>query len=262
MASRNRPSEDEFASVPLPLWREVLIGIDWLALRASAVYRGFGVPRGDGSGVILVPGFLGSDQYLGDMAAWLRRIGYRPFLSGIGRNAECPDLLTNRLLETVERAYNDTGARVHLLGHSLGGVLSRSAAVRQPQFVASVITMAAPFRCVRAHPVIMEAASFVRGRILRRQNGPEVKPGCYSGQCTCDFLSSLRNSFPSSVREVNIYTKSDGVVDWHCCVSDDDASNIEVPGTHVGLVFNPQVYSHVAAVLAASERTVKEDVAT
>lgn len=261
MARRKRPPEEEFTAVPLPLWREVLIGIDWLALRASTVYRGIGVPSGDGSGVILVPGFLGSDQYLGDMAGWLRRIGYRTFLSGIGRNAECPDLLTVRLLDTVQRAYNETGARIHLLGHSLGGVLSRSAAVRQPQLIASVVTMAAPFRCVRAHPVIMEAASFVRGRILARQNGPEVKPGCYSGRCTCDFLSSLRNDFPPSVREVNIYTKTDGVVDWRCCISDNDASNIEVPGTHVGLVFNPQVYTHVAAILAAPARTVKEDVA-
>jgi len=263
LASRKEPrEEEEFSSVPLPLWREVLIGIDWLALRASAVYRGIGVPRGDGSGVILVPGFLGSDQYLSDMAGWLRRIGYRSFLSGIGRNAECPDLLTNRLLETVQRAHNDSGARVHLLGHSLGGVLARSAAVRRPELIASVITMAAPFRCVRAHPVIMEAASFVRSRILARQNGPEVKPGCYSGECTCDFLHSLRAPFPSSVREVAIYTKTDGVVDWHCCVSDDEKSNIEVPGTHVGLVFNPQVYTHVAAVLAAAERTVREDVAS
>jgi hypothetical protein len=65
-----------------------MVGMDWLSLRASAVYRGNGVPHGDGSAVVLVPGFLGSDQYLGDMFSWLRRIGYQPYMSGMGRNAE------------------------------------------------------------------------------------------------------------------------------------------------------------------------------
>lgn len=40
-----------------PILREALWGIDWLALRASSVYYGWNVPRGDGSAVILIPGF-------------------------------------------------------------------------------------------------------------------------------------------------------------------------------------------------------------
>ncbi len=57
--------------------------MDWISLRMSSVYRGIGVPRGDGSAVVVIPGFLGSDQYLGDMNAWLRRIGYQPYPSGL-----------------------------------------------------------------------------------------------------------------------------------------------------------------------------------
>jgi hypothetical protein len=38
----------------VPLWRESLFGLDWLALRASPVFYGIGVPRGDGSAVVLV----------------------------------------------------------------------------------------------------------------------------------------------------------------------------------------------------------------
>ena len=37
------------------------------------------------------------------MHLWLGRIGYRSYLSGIGCNAGCPDILMERLLETVER---------------------------------------------------------------------------------------------------------------------------------------------------------------
>ena len=63
----------------MPLWRETLFGLDWLALRASPVFCGFGVPRGDGSAVVLVPGFLGTDWYLLDLYGWLGRLGYPPY---------------------------------------------------------------------------------------------------------------------------------------------------------------------------------------
>ncbi len=233
----------------LPLWREALVGMDWLALRASSVYRGGGVPHGDGSVAVLIPGFLGSHQYLGDMFSWLRRIGYRPYMSGIGRNADCPDILTGRLTETVKSAYLESGRKVHLIGHSLGGTLARSVAARQPHLVASVISMAAPFRAVRAHPMVLGAAMIVRRRILSDR---DIQSDCYSGFCSCDFLESLRQPLPDSIVEAAIYTKADGVVDWRCCVNDDPETDIEVSGTHVGLVFNSQVYRHVANVLASA----------
>ncbi|MCH8919784.1 MAG: alpha/beta fold hydrolase [Chloroflexi bacterium] len=233
----------------LPLWREALAGMDWLALRASSVYRGVGVPHGDGSVAVLIPGFLGSHQYLGDMFSWLRRIGYQPYMSGIGRNADCPDILTGRLTETVKSAYLESGRKVHLIGHSLGGTLARSVAARQPQLVASVISMAAPFRAVRAHPMVLGAAMIVRRRILSER---DIQSDCYSGVCSCDFLESLRQPLPDSIVQAAIYTKADGIVDWRCCINDDPETDIEVSGTHVGLVFNAQVYRHVANVLASA----------
>ena len=66
---------EEFQPQNLPIWREALLGVDWLSLRVSSVHRGVGVPRGDGSPVVLVPGFMGSDRYLSDMRNWLSRIG-------------------------------------------------------------------------------------------------------------------------------------------------------------------------------------------
>lgn len=240
---------EEFHAVALPIWREALLGVDWLSLRASAVYRGIGVPHGDGSAVVLIPGFLGSDRYLGDLYQWLRRMGYQPHMSGIGRNIDCPNVLTDRLLETIENAHGQTGRGVHLIGHSLGGVLARGAAVRWPQLIASVITMASPFRGVRAHPLILGASSLVRGRIIARRNDV-VMEECYTGRCSCHFLESLRNQPSLSVPQTAIYTKSDGVVDWRVCVTEDPDTDIEVPGTHVGLVFNPQVYRHIAERLA------------
>jgi len=63
---------EQFESAPLPLWREAFWGLDWLALRRSPVFYGMGVPRGDGAPVILIPGFLASDNSLHEMFQWLR----------------------------------------------------------------------------------------------------------------------------------------------------------------------------------------------
>ena len=65
-------------------------------------------------------------------------------------------------------------------------------------------------------------------------------------------MNSLRQPLAASIVEAAIYTKGDGVIDWRCCVNDDPETDIEVQGTHVGLVFNSQVYRHVANVLATA----------
>jgi hypothetical protein len=57
---------------------------------------------------------------------------------------------------------------------------------------------------------------------------------------------AVQRGFPETVQESALYTKSDGVVDWRVCVTDDPATNFEVPGTHVGLVFNASVYGLIA----------------
>ncbi|MEX2081403.1 MAG: alpha/beta fold hydrolase, partial [Dehalococcoidia bacterium] len=156
-------------AVPTPLWREALFGLDWLALRMSPVYFGFGIPRGNGEPVVVVPGFLATDVYLAEMFAWLARIGYRPYFSHVGRNADCPDAVADMLLTTVRRAHKETGQRVRLVGHSLGGMLARSVALDHPEVVESVVSMGAPFRdAVRAHPVVITAAA-----ALRRRRGRE-----------------------------------------------------------------------------------------
>lgn len=263
MKTKRRPFTDEelrdaeeMQTQNLPIWREALLGVDWISLRISPVFQGIGVPHGDGSAVVLVPGFMGSDRYLGDMRSWLGKIAYSPYLSGIGRNVECPNILSQRLHQTMQRAYDETGDRVHLVGHSLGGVIARSAAVRWPHLTASVTTMASPFRGVRAHPFVVIAAGAVRGSLAaRRARASDTEPECLTGKCDCEFVDALKTVLPSPIFETAIYTKTDGVVDWERCITGDQSSDFEVKGTHVGLAFNPAVYTIIAHRLAvASER--------
>ncbi len=238
------------AATDLPMWREAFSAVEFLVLRAAPVYWGLNCEHGDGSGVIAIPGFLGTDTYLAEMYAWLYRLDYRPYFSGIGINAECPNLLIRRNLNrTIDQARRETGRKVHLIGHSLGGMIAMSAAAQRPDDIASVITLGSPFRGEVVHANVFRAAELVRGMIKLR-HGQSVLPDCYTGNCPCDFVNSLRLKMPASVRMTAVYTRTDGIVDWRYCITGDPSSDFEVPGTHVGLAFNPSVYALMARRLA------------
>src|SRR3712207_6183511 len=68
--------------------REVRWQGELARLLVDPLFRGRGVERGDGSSVILVPGFLAGDWSLGVLHRWLRRIGYVPERSGISFNVD------------------------------------------------------------------------------------------------------------------------------------------------------------------------------
>jgi triacylglycerol lipase len=234
-------------------WTEALFAAEILFLHATPVYYGFGVPRGDDSAVVIIPGFLGTDLYLMELHGWLERIGYRPYFSGIGINAECPNLLVQRRLnQTIEKALTETERRIHLIGHSLGGVIARSVAGQRPRDVASVITLASPFRGTVTNRTVLHAAEGIRQRI-QQEHGQGVLPDCYTGRCTCNFIDSLKRKVPDSMVETAIYTRDDGIVDWHYCMTLNPEVDFEVPGTHIGLAFNPSVYSIVAERLAKAQ---------
>lgn len=253
MVPPRKPVADD-AAQDLPLWRETLFGVEILLLHAAPIYYGFGVPRGDRSAVVLIPGFLGSNVYLLEMYAWLKRIAYRPYFSGIGLNADCPNLLIRaHLNETVEQARKETGRRVHLLGHSLGGLLARSVAAERTHQIASVITLGSPFRGSVVHPKVRQEVERVRRHILLK-HGNSVLPSCYTGRCTCSFLSSLKRKLPPSVAQTAIYSRTDGIVDWRYCITGHPESDFEVRGTHVGLAFNPAAYGIIAQRLAAPRK--------
>ncbi|MBZ5664544.1 MAG: hypothetical protein LAO30_08070 [Acidobacteriia bacterium] len=234
-------------------WTEALFAAEVLLLHATPVYYGFGVPRGDGSAVVIIPGFLGTDLYLMELHSWLGRIGYRPYFSGIGINAECPNLLVQRQLsKTIEEALTDTERRIHLIGHSLGGVIARSVAGQRPGDVASVITLGSPFRGTVTSGAVLHATEAIRLRILQ-EHGRKVLPDCYTGRCTCNFVDSLKREFPETMVQTAIYTRDDGIVDWRYCMTRNPEADFEVPGTHIGLAFNPSVYSIVAERLAKAQ---------
>ena len=237
--------DKEMRSSALPIWFESLTGVDWTLLHLAPVYYGFGVPKGDGAPVVVVPGFLGSDFYLYEMYLWLARIGYKPYFSNIGWNADCLNILTDKLTATIERAVAETGKKVHLIGHSLGGILSRSTAAQNPDLVESVTTLGSPFRGVKSHPQVVRMSQLIRRRIFLKVDEKE-HPQCFTGYCDCPAVSVMQNALSSKIRQTAIYTKTDGIVDWQSCIFRNAENDFEVNGTHVGLAFNFQAYKTIA----------------
>lgn len=245
-------AQDQIRSMPRSIFPEFRAWVDWFQLRFSSVYRGEGVPKGDGSAVILVPGFLGFDWYLCIMWLWLRRIGYRPYMSGIGQNADCLEILYARLAKTIEHAYRVTGRPVHLIGHSLGGFLTLSAAADKPGEVAQVITLGSPFRAITVSPLVVVTASLVRFLIFLRHIWKGLPRHCYTPACECAAIKRIRRGrIPSSVGRVAIFTRSDSVAYWKYCIFPNNWLNREVHGgTHVSLAFHRESYMIIAEELA------------
>ncbi|MGI9101462.1 MAG: hypothetical protein ACR2IF_03365 [Terriglobales bacterium] len=232
----------------LPIICEPLYLLELAMLRLSPVYYGSGVPAGDGSAVVVIPGLLCADSLLVELYSWLARIGYRPYFSGMDVVEGCPNRLATRLARTITRAYADTGRRVHLIGHSLGGIFARSAAVRMPDFVSSVITLGTPFRGLVMHGVVIALAEMARDRIREKDgNLPDV---CATSHCTCAFGRSLRRRWPKKISQTAVYTTEDGLVHWRYCITGIPRADVEVHGTHLGLIFNPVAYTHIAQRLS------------
>src|SRR6266511_3059206 len=109
-------------------------------LLCDPVYRGNGIPGGNGEPVLLIPGFLAGDWTLKIMAGWLSRIGYRPYLSGIACNVRDP--------------------------HRTGGILARFLGAHFPQLIRHVVALGSPIRNLpqAAHPFV--GLAFLASQVL------------------------------------------------------------------------------------------------
>jgi triacylglycerol lipase len=223
-------------------------------LLVDPVFRGEGIPRGDGRAVILMPGFLAGDQTLVVIAAWLRRLGYRPHVCGFVANIDCSDRAADRVDGRVSAVSRSSGGRVALIGHSRGGHYARAIAARAPDRVSHAISMGADLRGMLgiSTPTKLAIAGVRHGlRVTHRARSER----CVSPQCACAFTEDYSRAFPSElVRLTSIYSREDGVVRWQNSIVP-EADCVEVTGSHVGLAFNRKAYRAIADALAAPELT-------
>jgi pimeloyl-ACP methyl ester carboxylesterase len=215
------------------------------ALLRDPVFRGRGVPRGDGRPVLLVPGFLSGDWSLTVLFNWLERIGYKPHLSGILFNVQDSESLLAGLRHRLVKIESAAGSRVSLVGHSRGGLLAKVLSQRRPQSVEQVITLGAPLAdttdlaLVTRHAVgvVKTANELAYGRRLSAEGR---------------FAHDLR--LPPAVPTTSIYTRSDDVVNFRSCLRPDIPS-LPVWGSHNGMLVNPEVYRLLGRLLARPRRS-------
>jgi pimeloyl-ACP methyl ester carboxylesterase len=227
------------------VWHELWAPLELATLHASSVYRGHGVPQGAGDPVVLVHGFLMRGRYLWPMQRWLRRLGYRAQIAGIGVNADCIDVMTDRLLRVVAGVSEEANGPVHLVGHSLGGLLARAVATRAREQVASVAVLGSPFRGLRMHPVVRAAAGVVQV-VIRARRGVTVRSRCLTLACDCLSVRALHQPAPADMPQLAVVTRHDGLTDWRYCMDPSTTTVVGVSGSHVGLVWSPAAYRALA----------------
>jgi triacylglycerol lipase len=217
------------------------------ALLRDPVFRGRGVPHGDGRPVLLIPGFLSGDWSMRMLHSWLERIGYRSYLSGILLNIHHSERMLAGLRHRLAAVESEAGSRVTIVGHSRGGLLAKVLSQRRPRNVEQVIALGAPLADWTDLAVMTTHAVGVVRTVNELAYGRRLNP-------EARFSHDLE--LPPVVPTVSIYTKSDDVVNFRSCLRPDIPS-LPVWGSHNGLVINPEVYRLLGRLLARPRRPVE-----
>lgn len=208
---------------PLLMLMEARAPWEWAALMAAMPWLAR-LPVGDGHPVLVLPGLGANDLSTLPLRNFLQARGYTPYGWGQGfnfgpRNQHALGHSLHRAFELARRH----GEKVSLLGWSLGGIYAREIAKEIPERVRCVITLGTPFA---GHPRATNAWRFFEW---------------VSGQSSHDeaMLEQIRR--PPPVPTTSLYSKTDGVVAWHCSLNEASplAENIEVHASHVGMGMNP-----------------------
>ena len=233
---------------------------EYMALQIDPVYQGQGVPRGSGQRVLVIPGLLSNDLYLMTIRAWLSRIGYKPVASEVLLNVGCPRRIADAVMEVVESELARDAAPISVIGHSRGGLLGKAIASRLGDKVTNLVLVGSPLGgFLGVGPDGVSAfADFMRGGSDAQEwvvnTGLAATrlfdPDCKSPECGCDYYTDLYAPLSPSTKVTAIYSLEDPIVpavSAHLPFG----NNIALEGgTHSGLMFNREVYPHIAQALA------------
>ena len=192
-------------------------------------------PRGDGHPVLVLPGLIAGDGSTRLLRGYLAGLGHDVHGWGLGRNLGLRPGLEDRMTARVRDLHERSGGRrVSLVGWSLGGVYARELALRLPHLVRDCIMLGSP---IHGDP--------------RSTNAWRLYE-LASGQSVDDPELRRTPAAPPPVPTTSIFSRSDGVVAWRCCLETpgEQAENIEVEGSHCGLGANAAVLYAVADRLA------------
>lgn len=99
--------------------------------------------EGDDRAVMVLPGFMASDQTTSRLRRSLVAGGFQAHGWGLGRNKGIKADIFQRLDDRIDSLPTD--APLTLVGWSLGGLIAREYAKHAPQRIAKVVTLGSPF---------------------------------------------------------------------------------------------------------------------
>jgi len=201
----------------------------WLRMLAS----------GDGHPVMVLPGFVASDASTQPLRGFLRDRGYASHGWELGRNLGLRPALDEQKLARLHQLRRRYGRKISLIGWSLGGVFARELAKRAPDDVRQVITLGSPFKG--------------NGRANRASGLYEI----LAGHTVEEARARIDLEKPPPVPTTAIYSRTDGIVHWECCVEEESpiAESIEIRSSHFGLGHHPAALYVIADRLAQPEGT-------
>jgi pimeloyl-ACP methyl ester carboxylesterase len=194
-------------------------------------------PRGDGHGVLVLPGLLASDSSTIPLRGFLRWLGYHVRGWDLGRNHGPTEVILSGLPRAVAEHAERTGRPVSVIGWSLGGVYAREMARLYPRQVRQVITLGSPF----ALRDVRQSHAHRPFQRLRHLHVDEA-----------EMPTIEQRAKPISVPSTSVYSRWDGVVAWRACVEPETAlhQNIEVRCSHLGFGVDPATLWLIADRLA------------
>ncbi|MBL8115680.1 MAG: alpha/beta hydrolase [Acidobacteria bacterium] len=202
-------------------------------------------PHGDGHAVLVLPGFLADDSSTAPLRTYLKSLGYAPYKWALGRNLGLRKNLIEQMLVRLQRVYWESGRKVTLIGWSLGGIYARELARQAPGQVRAVISLGSPFT---NDPKANHAWKLFE--LLSGVNLDDMDPA-----------ERGFNSTPLPVPSTSIFSRSDGITSWRCCLQRETATSesIEIlEGSHMGLGHNPLALYAIADRLAQPEGTFRK----
>jgi pimeloyl-ACP methyl ester carboxylesterase len=195
--------------------------------------------RGDGHPVLVLPGLSTTDRSTSLLRRYLSVLGYDVHAWELGRNLGPKAIGSQgeKLIARLEAIYANTGQKVTLVGHSLGGIIARQLSRRRPDMVRQIVTLGSPFAGDPRSTNVWKLYEYLCGQ---RVSDPDIK------------AQLIESHDPPPVPSTAIYSKADGIVAWQSCIEPNTPTtdNIEIPGSHVGLCFNPIAMYAVADRLA------------
>jgi pimeloyl-ACP methyl ester carboxylesterase len=194
-------------------------------------------PNGDGHAVLVFPGLIAGDLSTAALRAYLRGRGYDVHGWQQGVNLGARPGVVEACLDRVRHLADKTGRRISLIGWSLGGIYAREIAKDLPDLVRCVVTLGTPFN---GHPRATNA-----WRLYELAAGHQVE----------SHPRRPHMHKPPPVPTTSLFSRTDGVVAWRCCMNDDhpNAENIEVVASHFGIGMNPAAMYAIADRLAQGE---------